>query len=739
MSRRVLVYGDISPNVIDGSSTWLASIVEVLAGAGAKVDLLLKYSYNYESGILDRVLQLAEVSTIAPASSSGVVEGHTPVSAAGQAASLISDTVYDAVIVRGFDACNEFSRLSGSASFLWSYVTDLPFPLTKLSPRNINRLNRIAANSYRMLSQTESSRSYLESIAGAASGKTELIAPMIPGYQSSSDKSDPFAELRLVYSGKFAKDWRTLELLELPSALRARGVNARLDVVGNKFQKDPAERRWHILMENRLRELSSDADSGVIWHGGVPREESMKIISRSHVGIGWRTSRLDSSLEVSTKMLEYASLGVAPLVNRSTEQALVTGSDYPLYSNAKMDVDAAASLLSGSLGQLDALGNEVKEWAAGYSMLNAARLWRKRLDSLPEHRTVSMSTSRRRSLVVAAHDFKFMGELMSVIKKDARFEVSTDTWRGLHEHDEKVSTALVSNADTILCEWCGGNAVWYSNRKKHGERLIVRLHGFELRRGRWLSKIAWDNVDLLVLVSEYYREVAIAKLGLGRERTAVIPNMIDCDDLARPKIDGAEFNIGLLGYVPFLKRPDRALDLLEELRAVDTRFNLTIKGRDPWEYPHYWNSPVERENYLDFYGRIRDTPSLRDAVRVEPFGPEVANWYRTVGAVLSPSDHESFHLAPAEGMASGALPVVWNRAGAVEVFGEHFVFSSMSSMVEALANPNSLVNSAVDRNSLRQEARRRWGLESVSDRWLQVLWDENEEPCDAGSRVAGVQ
>ena len=36
----------------------------------------------------------------------------------------------------------------------------------------------------------------------------------------------------------------------------------------------------------------------------------------------------------------------------------------------------------------------------------------------------------------------------------------------------------------------------------------------------------------------------------------------------------------------------------------------------------------------------------------------MAAWLRKVGWVLSLSDDESFHLAPAEGMASGAVPLV---------------------------------------------------------------------------------
>ena len=40
--RRVLVYGDVNLNLIDGSAIWAVAVVEVFARAGCDVTLLLK-------------------------------------------------------------------------------------------------------------------------------------------------------------------------------------------------------------------------------------------------------------------------------------------------------------------------------------------------------------------------------------------------------------------------------------------------------------------------------------------------------------------------------------------------------------------------------------------------------------------------------------------------------------------------------------------------------------------------
>ncbi|MDT1893206.1 glycosyltransferase family 4 protein, partial [Acinetobacter baumannii] len=105
-------------------------------------------------------------------------------------------------------------------------------------------------------------------------------------------------------------------------------------------------------------------------------------------------------------------------------------------------------------------------------------------------------------------------------------------------------------------------------------------------------------------------------------RVRVIPKAVSFADLARPGREGRGFRLGMVGIVPLLKRPDRALDLLGRLRAEDDRFTLHIRGRMPWEYPHVWRKPLEREGYLDLFARLGAGP-LRDAVAFEPFGADM--------------------------------------------------------------------------------------------------------------------
>jgi glycosyltransferase involved in cell wall biosynthesis len=238
-------------------------------------------------------------------------------------------------------------------------------------------------------------------------------------------------------------------------------------------------------------------------------------------------------------------------------------------------------------------------------------------------------------------------------------------------------------ADVIVCEWFCNNAIWYSQNKRAGQKLIVRLHRFELY-GQYPHKADFDKIDHVVFVGDYYRDEAITRLGWRAEKLTVIPNWVDVKLMNRSKVSGAFFNLGMIGIAPMRKRLDRGLDILEQLRSTDPRFQLYIKSKLPWEYPWIWQRPEEQDHYHEVFRRINETPILRGAVHFDPFGPEVGAWLRKIGFVLSTSDDESFHLAPAEGMASGALPMLLDWQGVEAIYPDKWIHGSCEEIVETV-------------------------------------------------------
>jgi len=157
--------------------------------------------------------------------------------------------------------------------------------------------------------------------------------------------------------------------------------------------------------------------------------------------------------------------------------------------------------------------------------------------------------------------------------------------------------------------------------------------------------------------------------------------MVDTKLLDKPKLPGAEFHLGMIGDVPQSKRLDRALDIFEELYATDNRYQLFIKGKRPEDYTwmHSNARKSDMDYYADQYQRIKDG-GWEENVFFEGHGP-IDEWLQNVGWILSVSDHESFHLSVAEGMASGAQPLVLNWAGSDSVYSSCAIFSDEKEIV----------------------------------------------------------
>ncbi len=139
--------------------------------------------------------------------------------------------------------------------------------------------------------------------------------------------------------------------------------------------------------------------------------------------------------------------------------------------------------------------------------------------------------------------------------------------------------------------------------------------------------------------------------------------------------DQYRFNLGLLGAIPKLKGLDRALDILEDLRKTDSRYTLFIKTKMPWEIPFIWSKKEERSFYRDQLKRIEDSELLKNGVVFDEYGPDVASWFRKIGWMLSTSEIEGCHTAIAEGMSSGAKPIVFDWPGAAGVYKNTEIFS----------------------------------------------------------------
>lgn len=290
--------------------------------------------------------------------------------------------------------------------------------------------------------------------------------------------------------------------------------------------------------------------------------------------------------------------------------------------------------------------------------------------------------SHSKSVLVAGHDLKFAQGIIKELQAQGH-RVLIDQWKGHSEHDEERSRALLAQADTIFCEWTLGNAVWYSNNKLPGQRLVTRLHLQEISTG-YLAKLKKSAVDKYIFVGQHIYNIAVRDFGIDDNKCIVVPNYVPADALRKSKDISARWHLGIVGTVPQRKRLDLALDVLSLLRQEDKRYKLFVKGKKAEDYPWMRDRPEEFAYYEEQEKRVSDDPLLTGAVVFDKHGADMSEWYQKIGTVLSVSDFESFHLTIADGAASGAVPASLAWDGADQIYPVDWLHASVNELAKSI-------------------------------------------------------
>lgn len=327
-----------------------------------------------------------------------------------------------------------------------------------------------------------------------------------------------------------------------------------------------------------------------------------------------------------------------------------------------------------------------------------------------------------KKIAFIGHDLKFINHVIEFLNKEYGYEVRTDEWAHHETHDENKSLEIVNWADILFCEWGLGNVIWYQKHKKDHQKLFVRLHRFEMNT-KYLQMFNYDKIDKLIAISPYIFEEFHRVAKVPREKMTVIYNAVDTERFNKPKVnEETMFNLGIIGIVPKLKRLDRAIEIFEALYEKDNRYKLYIKGKHPKEFGWVWNNEVERAHYDDVFNKIENSPFKKNVI-FEGWG-DVSEWLKKIGYVLSVSDYESFHMAPIEGMASGAYPVVLRREGVNTIFPKQYIFEEISETLNFITNNQDFKES--NQKLLKSFVKENYGLETVCSN-LKDLFESKEK------------
>ncbi|MBC2149677.1 glycosyltransferase family 4 protein [Listeria booriae] len=664
---KVLVYGDVDLNIMDGSAVWLTSMAGMLAtNPDIQAEILLKARIK-NTLLTDEMAGYPNVTIIQPYENLGersfangnrmnVAEAVTVMK------ELDAKNNYDLIIVRGFDLVRQLMQEGGLlVEKTVPYITDFSHTLTRSSRKERSELEEVYTRFPSLFMQTEPMKKSFMRLMDVDGAKIQILFPMVPNI--TSEPSFRNRNDRLIYTGKFATDWYTEEIVEVASELDEK---ITVGIAGDKFQGELAAKKAHIMQQ-------FTEEPRIDWHGAMSRSASQQFIEDGDVGISWRSEVIDNdeSVELSTKLLEYGRLGKPVLLRRTKMHEDLLGKDYPLFVDTKEQFVTKATQSLEDSKLYERAARMVYE-ASQHFTLEASY---KRLSSF----LWSYQKDRIR-VVFAGHDLKFLTMAITACEANPQLEVKIDNWKGHATHDEKQSQMLLDWADVIFCEWGLGNAVWYSKHKKPHQKLIVRMH-LQERETEYPANYTMDNIDQIIAISPYIFEEFHRVCKIPREKMTMIYNMIDTAQYRRKKTVDSRYNIGVCGILPSRKRLDLTLDILEKLWQKDKRYRLYVKSRMPQDLAWLMQREDEKKYYDSVFKRIKNAP-WKDAVIFDEHGDDVADWMKKIGFMLSTSDFESFHLAPMEGMASGSVPCVLHWPGAETIYPEEHIFETTDAIAE---------------------------------------------------------
>ncbi len=715
----LLVYGDLNLNYVDGSAVWASSLVEMLAGLkNVSVTFVLKADLTHDT-LIKSLKKLNNVTIISPSMTSKKSKLLKPEEAIDLLEELQLKHHYDGVILRGFELNRRAAAKNAFKDRLWPYMIEIFHKKENWDKNLIDDITKIIDASYTVFCQTTHIEEFLENKIPEAKGKTSLLPPMVPDQPEPKKHFDQLQQpFKIVYAGKFAPLWGTREMIETFKGLRDKGINVELHVYGDKIHNPPEDPSFKAEIEKVLKNTE-----GLIWHGALPRDQVIDAMRTYDLAWAWRQPELEENTdEVSTKFLEYSSVGLPMIVigNKITTKLLTD--EYPLFVNSFDELIPTIESVITNPKVIKLASSLVYKASKAFSFSSA------RVNHIEKLVSQLRSYDTMRVILFAGHDLKFIEKLMDKFINDG-YTVLVDKWEGHDIHDAAKSQELLMRADTIFCEWCLNNAVWYSRNKLPYQKMFIRFHRQEIETD-YPAQVNYDAIDRMSFIVPHIRQKAISKFSLEKyqDKFVYIPNYVDTDELNQPKKENSRFNLGIVGIVPKMKRFDRALDILEELRKKDRRYQLFVKGKQAKEYPWMRKRSGELKYYKEQEKRIKNSPHLKDAVHYDGFGKDMGNWFKKIGYILSTSDFEGSHLSVAEAMASGSSPIIIKWDGADEIYPKENCFNDISSAINYILNET---DETFSKNLFKNKGFvNEFDIEYVKQKWLEEMNNINPYKID---------
>lgn len=329
---KILVYGNVNTNIIDGSSIWLINTINLFARR-YKVDLLLKVIPE-NSLLISEFEKNENINIISPdkfkdhLSHFGDSYYLSDYSASELIFRLDLEYEYHFIVCRGFDVTYYLSNNPYIKEKLITYLLVQHDDFNTLERKK--KIDLMVKNSRIILVQTELAKEKVLENCDVEKSKILLLPPVINdfNYSTISVKFEK-QNTGCLYAGKFDLNWRIADIIQVFSESKK-----TLTLVGNKFHDQIIQgKKLRVYILDEINKSNNIKYSGALPHNSIP-----ELIHKYDYGISVRSDEFLNSLEFSTKVLEFGYLGKPTIVNDSKINRLVLGDDYPLFANTNTEV-----------------------------------------------------------------------------------------------------------------------------------------------------------------------------------------------------------------------------------------------------------------------------------------------------------------------------------------------------------------------------------------------------------------
>lgn len=687
----------VAPDLLTGGSPaaahWVLATCRSLRALGHDV---LFHPRERELGHLGRLLTQAGVQVLPYDATNPEHQderGHLPRYRARRVLAEARQRKVDIVLAQGGELTLALAGGRALADRLWGLPIDTPYRIEELSPLIARRLSSLVRGTRRLLVLSEDQRALIEAEHVEALARLTLM-PTPHASGPTAERPTPTGDtIDIEVCLDFFTEESAPDLAAHAHVMQERRHVPRTVLTGAVDAPMSSDARWREVpgLVMALGGAPSTAPAGLVPAPADPVAHSQAVdylLSRGALPIlidPTPSSHVDPRVIV---LPSAAGLADLPQMLRSARPMHVAPSAHPV-----------------------GMPESTSQW----------------FRALPTHVPLRHEEGRPLRVVIAGADLKFAGDLVLALEGHPDVDLRIDLFKANATPQPEISQDYVAWADVVIAEFASKNALWYAEHVRPHQRLIVHLHGYELLSD-WIDDLRIDHCAAIVVASDFYRRRALDMKGWPSQLVRVVPNSVDAVDLQREKFDDARFHLGMAGYVPILKRPDRALHLLSLLRQKDERYVLHLRGHHPWNYQYEWKKSAHQDSYRRFFREAGEDPVVMDGLCFEPFGPDMGNWLRRVGWILSPSTRETFHLAGVEGAASGAVPLVWEREGSREIFSDRWNFSDTEAVADFVLETNRSFDAYAEESRRAQEFSHRYTTETVTEAWFRLISELRGSP-----------